>query len=56
MVAMQKEAAKKGLERKEVGCGCKPATYIQQIDPQPFSLATYFHYLVFSSSPADFDF
>ena len=28
---------KKGRKIKEVGCGCKPASYIQQIDPEQFS-------------------
>ena len=36
------EAVKKGLREKRGGWWCKAATYIQQIDPERFSL-TYFH-------------
>ena len=32
---------RKAVEEKRCGCGlCKPATYIQQIDPEPFSLGS----------------
>ena len=47
MMAMHiEEAVKKGLREKRGGWWCKAATYIQQIDPERFSLK-YFH-VIFS--------